>query len=100
MGEGQDSVESFLAAGWLKSTAAAARDTGMAEADDDEVFSGRRDGEWIDWGGAMGVTKVVVLPGGQIILGRWWSPNVGTGGGSVFGAVCALGVWMGRSMRV
>lgn len=74
-GEGQDVTESFLASGWLnplppqQGVPGWRRMTMMKFFEDDSEVSG------IDLG-ALWAYEGVVLPGGQIMLGRWWSPGL------------------------
>lgn len=72
-GEGQDLTEIFSAMGWLnplplqQGVPGWQRMTMMKYFDDDSEPSG------IDLN-ALWAYEGVVLPGGQIVLGRWWSP--------------------------
>ena len=76
-GGGQDATEEFLASGWLNPLPPQSgvpgwhRMTMMKYFEDDDT--GIIDTE------ALWAYEGVVLPGGQIVLGRWWSPDDGTG---------------------
>ncbi|KAK5675128.1 hypothetical protein LTS10_012202 [Elasticomyces elasticus] len=75
-GDGSDSSESFLSAGWLNALPPQngvpgwQRMTMMKYFESDEGFVDE-EGLWAYEG--------VVLPGGQIMVGRWWSPGNGVG---------------------
>ncbi len=71
-GEGQDVTEKFLASGWLKALPPQEGIPGwqrltMMKYFEDEDGSIDHQGLWAYEG--------VVLPGGQIVVGRWWSPT-------------------------
>lgn len=77
-GQGEDTMEEFLATGWLsplppqQGIPGWLRMTMMKYFTDDNTGAMDMDALWAYEG--------VVLPGGQIILGRWWSPNNGPQG--------------------
>lgn len=76
-GEGSDTTEEFCALGWLNALPPQQgipgwqRMTMMKFFQDPDTGVIDREALWAYEG--------VVLPGGQIIVGRWWSPNDGTG---------------------
>lgn len=76
-GEGHDATEDFYAQGWLNALPPQQgipgwqRMTMMKYFEDPDTREIDRDALWAYEG--------VVLPGGQIMVGRWWSPGDGTG---------------------
>ncbi|EMD00714.1 hypothetical protein BAUCODRAFT_61254, partial [Baudoinia panamericana UAMH 10762] len=76
-GEGHDSTEAFRARGWLNALPPQQgipgwqRMTMMKYFEDPDTGTIDEDAMWAYEG--------VVLPGGQIIIGRWWSPGDGRG---------------------
>ncbi|KAK5123180.1 hypothetical protein LTR85_003378 [Meristemomyces frigidus] len=76
-GEGHDATEDFCAQGWLNALPPQQgipgwqRMTMMKYFEDPDTHEIDREALWAYEG--------VVLPGGQIMLGRWWSPGDGTG---------------------
>ena len=76
-GEGCDVAEQFFAAGWLNPLPPQQGIPGWQRMTMMKYFESEDTGE-IDTD-ALWAYEGVVLPGGQIILGRWWSPTEGTG---------------------
>lgn len=80
-GSGQDTTEQFFASGWLNplppqhGVPGWQRMTMMKYFDNDD---GSIDTE------ALWAYEGVVLPGGQIVLGRWWSPSAGERGEAMY----------------
>lgn len=82
-GSGSDAEEPFLASGWLNPLPPQQGIPGWQrltmmkyfEVEDDEESAGVY-GANIDWD-ALWAYEGVVLPGGKIVVGRWWSPNSG-----------------------
>jgi hypothetical protein len=75
-GEGQDVMEQFLAAGWLNPLPPQQGIPGWQRMTMMKYFESETGEIDID---ALWAYEGVVLPGGQIVLGRWWSPSEGTG---------------------
>lgn len=75
-GEGSDVTETFMAAGWLNPLPAQQGIPGWQRMTMMKYFENEDTGA-IDVD-ALWAYEGVVLPGGQIILGRWWSPSEGT----------------------
>ncbi|KAI7209615.1 hypothetical protein KC333_g8640 [Hortaea werneckii] len=77
LAEGHDTTEDFLAQGWLNALPAQHGVPGWQRMTMMKYF------EDVDTGvietDALWAYEGVVLPGGQIILGRWWCPSDGTG---------------------
>jgi len=76
-GEGHDASEDFLAQGWLNALPTQHGIPGWQRMTMMKYFTDPQTGE-IDQD-ALWAYEGVVLPGGQMMLGRWWSPNDGTG---------------------
>ena len=82
-GEGQDQMEEFLAAGWLNPLPPQQGVPGWQRLTMMKYFENEDTGELdID---ALWAYEGVVLPGGQIVVGRWWSPTGGTDEGKYSG---------------
>ena len=75
-GEGQDVQERFLAAGWLNPLPTQSGIPGWQRITMMKYFE--EDTGVIDME-ALWAYEGMVLPGGQIILGRWWSPSQAVG---------------------
>lgn len=73
-GEGQDVTEQFLASGWLNPLPPQSGVPGWQRMTMMKYFEDENDVDGIDVN-ALWAYEGVVLPGGQIMLGRWWSPS-------------------------
>ena len=73
-GEGQDVMEQFLAAGWLNPLPDQNGIPGWQRMTMMKYFETETGEIDVD---ALWAYEGVVLPGGQIVLGRWWSPSQG-----------------------
>lgn len=76
-GEGHDHYEDFLSAGWLSALPAQLGVPGWQRMTMMKYFEDPDTGH-IDMD-ALWAYEGVVLPGGQIIVGRWWNPKEGAG---------------------
>lgn len=76
-GVGHDKDESFCAAGWLNPLPPQNGIPGWQRMTMMKYFVDEDTGELDDV--ALWAYEGVVLPGGQVMLGRWWSPADGTG---------------------
>jgi len=76
-GEGYDATEDFCAQGWLNALPPQQGIPGWQRMTMMKYFEDPNTGA-ID-GDALWAYEGVVLPGGQIMLGRWWSPGDGVG---------------------
>lgn len=74
-GEGHDNVEEFLASGWLNPLPRQHGIPGWQRLTMMKYYL--KDNEEIDYE-ALWAYEGVVLPGGQIVLGRWWCAEFGT----------------------
>jgi hypothetical protein len=74
-GEGQDVLEQFLAAGWLNPLPSQQGVPGWQRMTMMKYFESDTGEIDVD---ALWAYEGVVLPGGQIVVGRWWSPQEGT----------------------
>ena len=72
-GKGEDKDEDFRASGWLNALPEQCGIPGWQRVTMMKYFW-LPGGQSIDWQ-ALWAYEGVVLPGGQIMLGRWWSPN-------------------------
>lgn len=86
-GEGSDSEESFFATGWLNPLPPQHGIPGWQRltmmkyfevGDEDEGLGTGVYGSNVDWD-ALWAYEGVVLPGGRIVVGRWWNPAAGVG---------------------
>ncbi|KAK5137404.1 hypothetical protein LTR08_008982 [Meristemomyces frigidus] len=75
-GEGQDVTEEFCAQGWLNALPAQQGVAGWQRMTMMKYFQDEDGTVDMD---ALWAYEGVVLPGGQIIMGRWWSPGDGVG---------------------
>ena len=75
-GSGHDNYEDFLADGWLNPLPPQQGIPGWQRMTMMKYFI--QEDDTIDTD-ALWAYEGVVMPGGQIMLGRWWSPNDGTG---------------------
>ena len=73
-GEGYDVAEEFLASGWLNALPPQNEIPGWQRMTMMKYFADDDDPAGIDVS-ALWAYEGVVLPGGQIMLGRWWSPG-------------------------
>lgn len=72
-GHGEDGEEGFLADGWLNTLPSQSGIPGWQRLTMMKFFAD--DNGDVDYGHALWAYEGVVLPGGKIIVGRWWSPD-------------------------
>ena len=79
-GEGQDVTEQFLASGWLNALPEQQGVPGWQRMTMMKYFE-VEDGSGVVDAEALWAYEGVVVPGGQVVVGRWWSVPAAGGGG-------------------
>ncbi|KAK3716377.1 hypothetical protein LTR37_006527 [Vermiconidia calcicola] len=81
-GAGQDVTEQFLASGWLNALPKQSGIPGWQRMTMMKYFEDEVTGNVDE--GALWAYEGVVVPGGNVVVGRWWCPNEGVDGGEVY----------------